>query len=61
MALRYGIDTSVLVRLLTGEPSGAFEHCVERLDALVVSGAEIFAEPSYRKSPCRGPAPLRRI
>ena len=43
MALRYGIDTSVLVRLLTGEPPDAFAHCVERLNALVVSGAEIFA------------------
>ncbi len=43
MDLRYGIDTSVLVRLITGEPPDAFEHCVERLNALVVSGAEIFA------------------
>ena len=43
MALRYGIDTSVLVRLITGEPPDAFAHCVERLNALVVSGAEIFA------------------
>ncbi len=43
MALHYGIDTSVLVRLLTGEPPDAFAHCVERLNALVVSGAEIFA------------------
>ncbi len=43
MAQRYGIDTSVLVRLITGEPADAFAHCVERLHALVVSGAEIFA------------------
>ncbi len=43
MALHYGIDTSVLVRLITGEPPDAFAHCVERLNALVVSGAEIFA------------------
>ncbi len=43
MALRYGIDTSVLVRLITGKPPDAFAHCVERLHALVVSGAEIFA------------------
>ena len=43
MALRYGIDTSVLVRLITGEPADAFAHCVERLHALVVGGAEIFA------------------
>ena len=33
----------MLVRLITGEPSDAFAHCVERLNALVVSGAEIFA------------------
>ena len=43
MALCYGIDTLVLVRLITGEPPDAFAHCVERLNALVVSGAEIFA------------------
>ena len=43
VALRYGIDTSILVRLITGEPLDAFTHCVERLNALVVSGAEIFA------------------
>ncbi len=36
MALRYGIDTSVLVRLITGEPPDAFAHCVERLNALVI-------------------------
>ena len=40
---RIGIDTSVLVRLMTGEPPDAFARCVERLNDLVVSGAEIFA------------------
>ncbi len=41
---RYGIDTSVLVRLLTGEPPEDFEHCVSRLRALIENnGAEVFA------------------
>lgn len=43
MTRRYGIDTSVLVRLVTGTPPDAYSHCVERLHALVGSGAEIFA------------------
>ena len=41
---RFGIDTSVLVRLLTGEPPEDFEHCVSRLGALIENdGAEVFA------------------
>ena len=40
---RIGIDTSVLVRLLTGSPSDAYLSCVERLSALVMDGAEVFA------------------
>ena len=40
---RIGNDTSVLVRLITGEPPDAFARCVERLNDLAVSGAEIFA------------------
>ena len=41
---RFGIDTSVLVRLLTGEPPEDFEHCVSRLCALIEDeGAEVFA------------------
>ena len=40
---RIGIDTSVLVRLITGEPPDAFARCVERLNDLALSGAEIFA------------------
>ena len=43
MTRRYGIDTSVLVRLITGAPPDAYAHCVKRLSGLVVSGAEIFA------------------
>ena len=43
MTQRYGIDTSVLVRLTTGAPPDAYSHCVEQLSALVVGGAEIFA------------------
>ncbi|MDE2822827.1 MAG: hypothetical protein OXK79_04910 [Chloroflexota bacterium] len=41
---RFGIDTSVLVRLLTGEPQEDFEHCVSRLRVLIENdGAEVFA------------------
>ena len=44
MTLRFGIDTSVLVRLLTGEPAEDFEHCVSRLRILIEDdGAEVFA------------------
>ncbi len=42
--MRFGIDTSVLMRLLTGEPLDAFEDCVRKLTAMVEDdGAEIFA------------------
>ena len=40
---RIGIDTSILVRLLTGSPSDLYLYCVERLNALVIGGAEVFA------------------
>lgn len=43
MTLRYGIDTSVLVRLLTGKPPDAFSYCEKALRTLAESGAEIFA------------------
>lgn len=44
MTPRYGIDTSILVRLVTGDPEAEFRHCVGRLTALVESeGAEILA------------------
>ena len=43
MTMRYGIDTSILVRLVAGQPVDAFEYCVSRLNELVEDGAEIFA------------------
>ena len=42
MTPRFGIDTSVLVMLLTGEPQAEFERCVETLRSLIEDdGAEI--------------------
>ena len=35
MSLRYGIDTSVLVRLVSGDPQTDFARCVETLRALI--------------------------
>lgn len=44
MIRRYGIDTSILIRLATGDPEDGFRKCVERLTHLVEhKGAEIFA------------------
>ena len=44
MTPRYGIDTSVLVRLLTGELPEDFERCVGSLRGLIEDdGAEVFA------------------
>ncbi len=44
MTPRFGIDTSVLVRLAVGEPERDFRHCVEALRVLVEDeGREIFA------------------
>ena len=44
MALPYGVDTSVLVRLVAREPKGEFERCLRRLVALMEEqGCEIFA------------------
>ncbi len=40
---RIGIDTSILVWLVTGQPPDVYSLCVERLTALVADGAEIFA------------------
>ncbi len=43
MTRRFGIDTSVLVRLLTEDPEAEFEYCVEKLRTLVEDrGDEIF-------------------
>lgn len=35
MARRYGIDTSILVRLLTRDPEKDFEYCISKLRSLV--------------------------
>jgi len=44
MAPRFGIDTSILVRLLTGDPEDGFEHCVRGLTVLIErDAAEVFA------------------
>ena len=44
MTSRFGIDTSVLVRLTSKDPERDFRHCVEALRALVEDqGSEVFA------------------
>ncbi len=44
MTQRFGIDTSVLVRLITRDPEDEFARCVEELRLLVEEqGDEIFA------------------
>lgn len=44
MTRRFGIDTSVLIRLLTRDPQDEYERCVTRLTALVEEqDCEIFA------------------
>ena len=43
MTRRFGIDTSVLVRLLTRHPEAEFEHCVSKLHEMVDQRAEVFA------------------
>ncbi|MFP4349804.1 MAG: PIN domain-containing protein [Thermodesulfobacteriota bacterium] len=44
MNLLFGIDTSVIVRLVTGDPEDIFLRCVNELTALVEKdGAEIYA------------------
>ncbi len=44
MALPYGVDTSVLVKLVAREPKGEFERCLRRLVALMEEqGCELFA------------------
>jgi predicted nucleic acid-binding protein len=43
MTARYGIDTSILVRLLTGDPAAGFASTVRALTALVDDDAEIVA------------------
>ena len=50
MALQYGVDTSVLVRLVAREPQGDFEHCVRRLVALMEERGvrDIRVQPGHR-------------
>ncbi len=44
MSARYGIDTSILVRLATGDPEDGFARCVRDLTKLVEQDdAEVFA------------------
>lgn len=44
MTRHYGIDTSILVRLTTGDPDAGYRHCLQTLGALVENdGADIFA------------------
>lgn len=35
MTRRFGIDTSILVRLLTGEAAAEFERCVDEFEELL--------------------------
>lgn len=43
MPAHYGIDTSILVRLLTGDPEEGFNSAVRALTSLIENGAEVFA------------------
>lgn len=44
MTARFGIDTSILVRLATGDPEEGFERCVRALTALIErENAEVLA------------------
>ena len=43
MTRHFGIDTSILVRLLTGHPKSDFEYCMRQLRGLLEQGCEIFA------------------
>ena len=44
MTMRFGIDTSIIVRLATGDPEDSFETCVRKLTSLIErDDAEIFA------------------
>ncbi len=43
MTRRFGIDTSILVRLIAGHPEAEFERCVARIGSLVDEGCEILA------------------
>ena len=42
MTRRYGIDTSVLLRLITAQPPASYSYCVEQLSRLIDTGTEVF-------------------
>ncbi len=43
MANSYGVDTSVLIRLITGEPPETYASCVQALQTLARQGTRVFA------------------
>ena len=44
MTARFGIDTSILVRLATGDPEDGFAYCVRKLTVLIERNhADVFA------------------
>ncbi len=43
MTRRFGIDTSILVRLITGDPEAGFRYCVRCIGSLIDEGCEVFA------------------
>jgi predicted nucleic acid-binding protein len=44
MSRRYGIDTSILVRLTAGHPESECQRCLDRLEEMVLAqGHQIFA------------------
>lgn len=55
MAARFGIDTSILAHLLTGDPEDGFERCVSKLTVLIErDDAEIFASTQLARWPPSG-------
>ena len=63
MTPRFGIDTSILVRLLTGKPEQVYAHCVSALQDLIAEqGAQILASNTViGEAYVRRAAPLRRV
>ena len=43
MIPHFGIDTSILVRLLSGDPPAGHDYCVEALAEIVNQGGEVYA------------------
>jgi len=51
--MRFGIDTSIIVRLATGDPEDSFETCVRKLTSLIErDDAEIFASNQVIAEAC---------